>query len=101
MPGRDGTGPMGRGSMTGGFGKCAGRGAVGPSAGRGLGRSSSGRGMRRMFRFGGRFGFNAPGQESDQTQEAQSLIRQNEALRSELDVIRKRVDEMENKCGDA
>jgi len=96
MPGRDGTGPIGRGSRTGGgFGNCAGRGVSGPGVGRGLGQGGFGRGMRRMFRLGGRFGFNASGQETDQTQEAQSLMRQNEALRSELGAIRKRLDEMD------
>jgi len=96
MPGRDGTGPMGRGSRAGGgFGNCMGRRASGSGEGRGLGQGGFGRGMRRMFQFGGRFGFNAPGQENDQTQEVQSLMRENENLRSELDAIRKRLDEME------
>lgn len=96
MPGRDGTGPMGRGSMTGGgFGNCAGRGAFAPGAGRGMGRGGAGRGMRRMFQAGGRFGFNSPGQDTDMAMENRQLMQQNETLRMELDAIMKRLDEME------
>lgn len=98
MPGRDGTGPMGRGSMTGGgFGNCAGRGqgAPGQGFGGGMGRGGAGRGMRRMFQAGGRFGFNAPDQDSDAAMENRQLMKQNETLRMELDAIMKRLDEME------
>jgi len=51
MPGRDGTGPMGRGAMTGrGFGVCAGTGALLAGMGLGLGlgcRRGLGRGLGR------------------------------------------------------
>ena len=101
MPRRDGTGPMGRGPMTGGgFGTCTGRGAVGQGSGRGMGRGGAGSGMQRMFRMfqsGGRFGANAP----DQGLENQSLMRENEALRSELNAIKKRLDDMEGRTENA
>ncbi len=65
MPGRDGTGPMGQGAMTGGgFGPCGsgrgtGRGFFGRGAGRGtgmgmgLGMGGGGRGFRHWFRATG------------------------------------------------
>jgi regulator of replication initiation timing len=53
--------------------------------------------MRRMFHAGGRFGFNAPNQESDVELENRMLMKQNETLRMELDAIMKRLDEMEAK----
>lgn len=91
MPGRDGTGPMGRGSMTGGgFGNCAGARSSGQGFGRGMGR-----GMRRMFQGGGRFAFNEPNREPDVELENRMLMKQNETLRMELDAIMKRLDEME------
>lgn len=101
MPGRDGTGPTGRGSMSGGgFGNCAGGRAGGQGFGRGAGQGGIGRGMRRMFQAGGRFGFNAPNQESANQEshvalENRQLMKQNETLRMELDAIMKRLDEME------
>lgn len=92
MPENDGTGPMGRGSMTGrGFGNCAGR---GQGFGRGMGQGGGGRGMR-LFQAGGRFGFNAPNRDSDVALENRQLMKQNETLRMELDAIMKRLDEME------
>ncbi len=95
MPGRNGTGPMGRGPMTGGgFGNCAGRGGAGFGGG-------MGRGMRRMLQGGGRFGFNAPDQGYGQDAENRALVRENEALRSELDAIKKRLDDMETRTGSA
>jgi hypothetical protein len=78
----------------GGFGNCAGQGQGAP--GQGFGRGI-GRGMRRMFQAGGRFGFNAPNQESDVELENRMLMKQNETLRMELDAIMKRLDEMEAK----
>lgn len=96
MPGRDGSGPTGRGPMTGGgFGNCGGGRAGGQGFGRGAGQGGMGRGIRRMFQAGGRFGFNAPNQDSDAAVENRQLMRQNEALRMELDAIMKRLDEME------
>lgn len=57
MPGRNGTGPMGAGAMTGrGLGPCAGTGSLAKGAGLGLGlglgmacRRGFGRGFRRLF----------------------------------------------------
>ena len=52
MPGRDGTGPMGAGPMTGrGFGICTGANAVRYGAGRGMGLGL-GLGCRRGFGYG-------------------------------------------------
>lgn len=114
MPGRDGTGPMGKGPMGGrGFGNCAGRGATagvqatpGQGFGRGFGQGGGGRGMGRMFQAGAtqggrRFGFDASNRDSDFTMENQALKRQNEALQSELDVIKKRLDAMETRTADS
>lgn len=93
MPGRDGTGPMGSGP-TGGrrFGNCAAPGTAGQGFGRGAGQ---GRGRGGATQAGGRFGFNAPDRSTAATRENQELMRQNEALRSEMEVIMKRLDEME------
>jgi hypothetical protein len=98
MPGKNGTGPMGAGPMSGrGFGNCArqGQGQAGQGLGRGLGQGGGGRGRGRMLQAGGRFGFSAPERSSDVTMENQELMRQNEALRSEMEAIMKRLDEME------
>jgi hypothetical protein len=100
MPGRNGTGPMGAGSLSGrGFGNCAkqGQGRAGQGFGRGLGQGGGGRGRGRMLQAGGRFGFNAPERNSDVTMENQELMRQNEVLQSELSEIKKRLDEMETR----
>ncbi len=45
----------------------------------------------------GRSGFDSSYRDSETTMESKELIRQNEALRSELDAIKKRLDEMENR----
>lgn len=96
MPGKNGTGPMGAGPMTGrGFGNCTRQGTAGQGFGRGIGQGGNGRGRGRMLQAGGRFGFNAPERGSDVIMENQELMRQNEALRSEMEVIMKRLDEME------
>lgn len=115
MPGRDGTGPMGMGAMTGrGAGFCAGfgmRSYSNPAPGRGFGigfgrnrefcgRGGGRRGGRNMFHATGqpgwmRFGGSAmPQQKSDPELEKQALKRQAEALQSELDVIKKRLNEV-------
>ncbi|NVN90790.1 MAG: DUF5320 family protein [Desulfuromonadales bacterium] len=106
MPGRDGTGPMGSGP-TGGrrFGNCAGQVAAGQGFGRGLGQGG-GRGRGRTLQAGtnqegGRFGFNASERSSAMTMENQELMRQNETLRSEMEVIMKRLDEMEARTVDS
>lgn len=99
MPGRDGTGPMGAGAKTGGgFGNCTGQGAARQSVGRRGGQGGGGNGSRRMFqtmRGTGRFGFNGPSRDSGLFVENQELMRQNEAMRLELDTIMKRLDAME------
>ena len=113
MPRGDGTGPMGMGAMTGrAAGYCAGLGMPGyanPALGRGFrmgfgrgrGFGGGGRGWRHMFyatgppgwtRFGG---YAAPYQNPDPNLEKQSLSSQAEALQSELDLIKKRLSEIE------
>ena len=104
MPGGDGTGPLGEGAMSGrAAGTCAGFGMPGsanPAPGRGFGMGfgrgrgfggrggGGGRGWRNMFfatglpgwmRFGGK----------------QALKTQAEALQSELDFIKKRLEDIE------
>jgi Family of unknown function (DUF5320) len=113
MPRGDRTGPMGMGPMTGrGGGYCAGSGMSGFNQsggsgffGRGLSRAlgwgAGGRGFCRWFfaaglpawqRFaGGRASFEG----SDPDLGKQSLKAQAEALQSELDRIKKRLQEME------
>jgi hypothetical protein len=118
MPRKDRTGPMGMGVMTGrAAGYCAGSGMPGyanPEPGRGFGMGfgrgrgawsrgfgGGGRGWRNMFhatvmpgwmRFGG---FAAPYQKPDPEMEKQALTNQAEALQSELDLIKKRLGEIE------
>jgi len=121
MPRGDGTGPMGMGSMTGrGAGWCAGFGAPGyanPIPGRGLGMGfgrgggffggRGGRGRRNMYyatglpgwmRYGGYaapYDYQANYMTPNPEMEKQNLMSQADALQSELDFIRKRLDEME------
>lgn len=114
MPRGDGTGPMGMGPMTGrGAGFCAGYGMPGyanPGFGggrgmrRGGGWAGGGRGWRNWFHATGlpgwsRLGGAAPVQPAfmnpDPEAEKQALKTQAEALQSELDFIRKRLDGME------
>lgn len=122
MPGGDGTGPMGMGSMTGrAAGYCAGYGVPGymnPVGGRGFwgrGRGGGGRGWRNQFYATGLTGWQraamgrpafgaapvaAPygppvyGAMSNQ-QELDALKAQAEGLTDALDGIRKRIDELE------
>ncbi|MDD5451896.1 MAG: DUF5320 domain-containing protein [Desulfovibrionales bacterium] len=117
MPGGDGTGPMGMGPMTGrAAGYCAGSGmpgyanfAPGRGFGMGFGRGSGygGRGRRNMFyatgrpgwmRFGGyagSYGYPMPYQEPNAEMEKQALKSQADALQSELELIKKRLAEIE------
>jgi hypothetical protein len=113
MPRGDRTGPMGMGPMTGrGQGYCSGSGAPGyatPGPGRGFGMGGGrgrgfgggGRGWRRMFYATGlpgwlRFGpFAAPNQASDPETEKQALQGQADTLQSQLDWIRKRLEDIE------
>ena len=114
MPSGDRTGPMGMGARSGrAAGYCAGFGMPGyanPIPGRGFGRGrgaggrgfgGGGHGWRHMFyatglpgwaRFGG---YAAPYQPPDPEAEKQALNSQAEALQSELDLIKKRLSEIE------
>jgi hypothetical protein len=117
MPGGDRTGPLGMGPRTGrGAGYCGGIGipgyanplpgrgsGIGFGRGRGMwsrGSGGAGRGWRNMFyattlpgwmRFGG---YAEPYQDPDRKIEKQVLKNQAEALQSELDLIKKRLDEI-------
>ena len=118
MPRGDKTGPRGMGPMTGrGAGLCAGFAMPGyenPLPGRGFGMGfgrgrgawsrgfgGGGRGWRNMFCATGqpgwmRFGVTAtPVANSDPEMEKQALKNQANYLQSELDSIRKRLDEVE------
>lgn len=117
MPRGDHAGPMGMGPMTGrAAGYCAGFGMPGyanTAPGRFMGMNfgpghgnwrqnfGGGRGLRNMFyltglpgwmRFGG---YATPYQQPDAELEGRTLKVQAEALQSELDLIRKRLDEIE------
>jgi hypothetical protein len=126
MPGGDRTGPMGWGATTGrAAGYCAGFGVPGymnPVAGhgfgwgyfgrrgggRGRGFGGGGRGWRNMYyatglpgwmRFGGYaapYYYPTPYQQPDPEMEKEALKNQAQMLRSELDFIEKRLDEMES-----
>lgn len=114
MPRGDRTGPMGVGPMTGrGAGYCGGSGIPGyANAGLGQGFGSGrgfwgrgfggGRGWRHRFyatglpgwvRFGG---YNAPYMTPDPKMEKQELKSQADALQAELDLIKKRLSEIES-----
>ncbi|PHJ36910.1 hypothetical protein P378_19550 [Desulforamulus profundi] len=90
MPRRDGTGPMGLGSMTGrGLGFCTGANAVKYGAGLGLGlglgcRRGLGRGFGRNF---------AVDQTSSKTQK-ELLQEQKDLLQSRLEVIDKQLENL-------
>jgi len=104
MPGRDRTGPMGTGAMTGrGAGMCARVGMsgyenAGPARGFGMGY---GRGRRNRFYATGqpgwmRFaGYAGPYSNPDPGIERQSLKNQAEALENELNAIKRRLSEIE------
>ncbi|MFA5384011.1 MAG: DUF5320 domain-containing protein [Eubacteriales bacterium] len=89
MPGRDGTGPLGRGSMTGrGLGFCKAN-AARYGAGFGLGL---GLGCRRGFGRGSGRWFNV-GRTSLQTQK-ELLQEQKDVLQSRLDVINRQLENL-------
>jgi len=101
MPGRDRTGPMGMGAMTGrGAGVCmSGYENAVPARGFGMGY---GRGRRNRFyatgmpgwmRFGGSAGTY---QNPDPGMERQALRNKAEALQSELNAIKKRLSEIDS-----
>lgn len=109
MPGGDRTGPWGMGPLTGrGAGFC--RGYLSPffdryfrmGYGRGAGFGGGGRGFRHMFYATGlpgwlRFGWGGPAftEEPPPGTEKRLLEEEAEALRGELDGIRKRLEELE------
>ncbi len=88
MPGRDGTGPLGQGAMTGrGFGVCSGvnTGFYGAGIGSGLGRGMRGGCFRR---WGGTAGYPAyvaaPAQKEVLSQQKAILENQLEMIRKQL-----------------
>jgi hypothetical protein len=112
MPRGDRTGPMGQGPRTGrGLGYCSGSETPGyansgPGLGFGMGGGGGrgmggGRGRRNMFFATGlpgwlRFGpFGAPSHTPDPAAEKQALKNQADALQSQLDLIRKRLEDIE------
>lgn len=116
MPGGDRTGPVGVGPGTGrGAGFCGGFAAPGfanPIPGRGFGMGfgrGRGRGLRGRF-FGGGFGWRhrfyatgipgrmgyGPYAEPDPETEKQGLKQEAEALETELNMVKKRIDELES-----
>ena len=117
MPRGDATGPMGMGPMTGrGVGYCAGFGmpgytnnaggrGLGMGFGRGVGSGGRGGGFRRRNRFfatgmTGSAGFGnmaAPSQKANPEMEKQELHYQTEVLQSEINAIKKRLDELNAK----
>ncbi len=112
MPRGDGTGPMGRGPMTGrGAGFCSWLGASGytdtPPAfrvgyGRGRGFRGGGRGRRNRFFASGFWGWMRPAGDAamyrspDPELEKQMLKREADALKAELSSLQKRLDELES-----
>lgn len=117
MPAGNGTGPNGMGPMTGrGAGYCAGNASPGyanPGYGAGFGRGGGfgfGRGGAYGAGRGRRFGFYATGtpgwirygvnpgiqaQAPDSESTRQALQRQADVLGSELEMVKKRLDEMD------
>lgn len=120
MPGGDRTGPVGVGSKTGrGAGFCSGfamPGCANPSPRRGFGMDfGRGRGRGRDFwgrPVGGGFGWRhrffatgvpgwmraGPYAEPGPETEKQGLKQQAEALEAELDMVKKRIDELDSGC---
>lgn len=117
MPGRNQTGPMGMGPMTGrGTGICTGntgQGFTNAPAGRGFGLGfGGGRGLgggrarqRPCFgreggmRYGGYeapYGYSGPYRKPDPNVEKQALANQAQNLQVELDLIQKRLAELES-----
>ncbi len=92
MPGRNGTGPMGAGPMTGrGFGFCTGA-APGYGTGRGLGL---GLGWRRGCGYGRGYGrFFASDFQSDDVSRREILERRKAALETGLDSVNRQLEDM-------
>lgn len=90
MPRRDGTGPIGTGSLTGrGFGRCAGKNAVTIGAGLGLGL---GLGLARRRRFNGNFGRGFENHQNFSTTQKDLLLEQKSLLQKRLDMIDKQLE---------
>lgn len=93
MPGGDRTGPQGAGPRTGrGMGYCSGYAnpAFMARGGFGLGRRGAGRGWRHRF-----FATGVPGRATiAPEQEAADLQAQAELLKTQLDAIQKRIEEL-------
>jgi hypothetical protein len=88
MPGKDGTGPMGRGAMTGrGFGICAGANAVKYGAGLGTGLGL-GLGCRRGY------GRNFAADTTESKTEKELLTEQKELLQNRLEIISKQLEKL-------
>lgn len=118
MPRGDSTGPMGMGPMTGRqAGYCAGynmpgylNNVCGRGMGMGFGRGANFEGRGGGFRRRNRFfvtgvpgrpplgGFGAPFQQADPETEKQALKSKAEYLQSEMDTIKKRLDELDAKA---
>jgi len=98
MPGRDGTGPLGQGALTGrGLGVCTGANARFYGAGRGFGTGRGlGRGMRCGFGFGlGRgYGVGAYPAYTAGPAEKDILNEQKSILENQLEAIRKQLDSL-------
>lgn len=91
MPGRNGTGPVGAGPMTGrGFGVCAG-GAPGYGAGRGLGLGLGWRGGRGYGRGFGGYAFSD--RDGSMTRK-EVLSEQKKLLEDRLDFVNRQLDEL-------
>lgn len=94
MPGRDGTGPLGSGQMTGGgFGNCGAGFAESIIRGVGRGGFPNGWGRGRCF-GGGRSGAFAIRRLAD-TDEKQALEKRASALENELAAVRERLSSFE------
>ena len=124
MPRGDGRGPMGIGPMTGrGAGYCAGFGMPGASndyvkrgfgmgfgrgaAFRGCGFGGGGRGLRNRYHATGLPGwirsdqYGAQSMKTDPELEKQALKARGETLQAELDILKKRLEEIEHANADA
>jgi hypothetical protein len=108
MPGFDRTGPMGAGPMTGGgFGRCGGQAGIGRGGGYGLGRGFGG-GYGRGAGFGGNLRFRARGWgygpmdwgPLSAVDEKSMLEAQVAGLTSELEVVRRRLADLDRRAGE-
>jgi hypothetical protein len=98
MPGRDGSGPVGAGPMTGGgFGYCTGYDNRQGNCRFGFGRGFQGnqRISRRPARFARNFYSQEPASLTHQ-EEKQFLHNEADRLQNQLNAVRKRLDEFEN-----